>query len=152
MGYIIRPVEADDVKEVYEFIAALAKQESLTSRFHLTESSLREELFSSQSDWHGVVAVDNSKVIGICLYSFANTNREFNPTPLVHIDVLFVDPDHRQKKVADSLCREVVKIGQERGYGRIELWVTRNNNIAMNFYKSLGASVIDTINVLRINI
>ena len=68
----------------------------------------------------------NGKVVG-----FAHYRRM--PRPLFGKDIgflddLFVDPDHRGKRIGEKIINELQKISKSRGWDLIR-WTTRNNNI-----------------------
>ena len=44
------------------------------------------------------------------------------------LDDLFVDPDHRGKRIGEKIINELQKISKSRGWDLIR-WTTRNNNI-----------------------
>ena len=44
----------------------------------------------------------------------------------VEVD-LFVDPNHRRKKIAEEILLELKKISDKNGWGLIR-WITRNDN------------------------
>ena len=44
------------------------------------------------------------------------------------LDDLFVDPNHRGKRIGEKIIKELQKISKSRGWDLIR-WTTRNNNI-----------------------
>ncbi len=63
---------------------------------------------------------------------------------------MFVDPDYRGKGIGKKLLLELVKIANERGYGRVEWAVLDWNEPAIQFYESLGARPNSDWTVYRI--
>ena len=47
------------------------------------------------------------------------------------LDDLFVDPDHRGKRIGEKIIKELQKISKSRGWDVIR-WTPRNNNIRAN--------------------
>ena len=65
------------------------------------------------------------------IVAFAHYRRM--PRPLFGKDIgflddLFVDPNHRGKRIGEKIIKELQKISKSRGWDLIR-WTTRNNNI-----------------------
>ena len=74
----------------------------------------------------GLVYVHDNKIIGIAHY------RKM-PSPLRgkyigFLDDLFVDPEHRGKKIGEKILSELKNISEKNKWGLIR-WITRNDNI-----------------------
>lgn len=149
----IRPIGIVDIDIVFDHACLLANNSGTKSPdFVLTRERLYEELFGSKASWHGLLAIKNQKVIGSCLYGFADTNRPFNKTACLFLDILFIEPNYRKKGVGQLLMDELTKIAQNKKLSRIEFWCMKNNIAANEFYRKIGAKEVDTLNVYNLDI
>ena len=83
-------------------------------------------LFDQKHEVSGLVYEENSKVIALAHY------RKM-PSPLRgkyigFLDDLFVDPEHRGKKIGEKILSELKNISEKNKWGLIR-WITRNDNI-----------------------
>jgi ribosomal protein S18 acetylase RimI-like enzyme len=148
----IRDIKIEDVQVAFEQLQDLAIITELSDRLVTTAESLEQELFKPNADWYGLVAEVDGQVSGSCLYSITNINREFNPTPAIYIDVLYVSEKFRKLGIAKKLITKVASIAKQKQIQRIELWCSKSNNIAQASYASIGATKVDMIDVLRFDV
>ena len=83
-------------------------------------------LFDQKHEVSGLVYEENSKVIALAHY------RKM-PSPLRgkyigFLDDLFVDPEHRGKKIGEKILSELKDLSEKYNCGLIK-WITRNDNI-----------------------
>lgn len=144
LDYQIRPIEQQDVEQVYRLLLDLAQHEKIADRLVVTPDKMKIELFDSIVDWHSeVVVIPNGTIIGFCLYSFANTNRAFNRTPLLNIDDIYVHPEYRTLGIGQKLLQSLSKIAKDKNIERIELWCIKKNMLGQLFYQRNGARKLD---------
>ena len=82
-------------------------------------------LIDQNHEVNGLVFEENSKIVALAHY------RKM-PSPLRgkyigFLDDLFVDPNHRRKKIAKEILLELKKISEKNGWGLVR-WITRNDN------------------------
>ena len=82
-------------------------------------------IHDNNHDVCGLVYEQDNKIIGIAHY------RKM-PSPLRgkyigFLDDLFVDPEHRGKKIGEKIISELKNISEKNGWGLIR-WITRNDN------------------------
>lgn len=152
MTHIIRSIEVQDLPQTYDMLNDLMRHENTGNPLKLTLARMKQELFGPKADWYGFVAAQGTEIIGVCLYSFANTSRPMNSTPLIYIDDLYVHPKYRRLKIAKSLIEEVSKIARQSHISRIELWCVKSNSHGQNFYQNIGAKKLDHIDVFRLDV
>jgi|GEM_PF-2524531 len=152
MNYIIRIIQPEDIGQVFGQMQALVKHEGLEASFKLTAERMANELFGPLADWQGLVAAQGDIILGFCFYSFANTNRAFNLTPLIQIDDLFVQAKYRGFGIAKNLLQELAKIAYQKKIERIELWCLRSNAEGQAFYQTLKAEKLDFLDVLLLDV
>ena len=83
-------------------------------------------LFDQKHEVSGLVYEEKSKVVALAHY------RKM-PSPLRgkyigFLDDLFVDPEHRGKKIGEEILNELKNISQKNRWGLIR-WITRNDNV-----------------------
>ena len=83
-------------------------------------------LFDQTHEVNGLVYEEKSKVVALAHY------RKM-PSPLRgkyigFLDDLFVDPEHRGKKIGEKILNELKNISEKNGWGLIR-WITRNDNV-----------------------
>jgi ribosomal protein S18 acetylase RimI-like enzyme len=128
----------------------LVKYEGLFERFLLTEQRLYTELFGPTADWNCLVATIDNKLVGFCFYSFANTDRAFNPTPALHIDEIYVSSEHRQAKIGQHLIHHVAQIAKAKNIERIKLYCVKDNDIGQKFYQKIGGKKLEFLDIYKI--
>ena len=84
-----------------------------------------EWIHDKNHDVCGLVYEQDNKIIGLAHY------RKM-PSPLRgkyigFLDDLFVDPEHRGKKIGEKIISELKNISEKNGWGLIR-WITRNDN------------------------
>lgn len=148
----IRPVCVADVPVLYLMLIDLVKHEGLLHRFILTETQLQIELFGPKADWNCLVAVIENKLVGFCLYSFANIDRAFNATPMLHIDDLYVSPEHRKSKIGQLLIQALAQIAKDNHIERINVYCVKDNESGQRFYQKIGGKKLDFIDAYKIRL
>jgi GNAT superfamily N-acetyltransferase len=85
---------------------------------------------------------------GYAIYFF--TFSSFIGRPGLWLDDVYVRPKFRQRRLGLALIESVARIGAQRSCGRFE-WTALNwNKNALDFYKKLGAQVLDEWVLLRL--
>lgn len=153
LSFSIRTVKIGDLDLLFSMLVELVKYEGIYERFKLTRERLEDELFGINADWYCQVAVNsNERLIGFCLYTFANINRAFNTSSMIQIDDLYVHPQFRRAGVGLQLLREVASIAKINNVGRLNAWCVRDNGIGQNFYHKIGAVKRDFIDIYSIDV
>jgi ribosomal protein S18 acetylase RimI-like enzyme len=80
---------------------------------------------------------------------FFQTFSTFKGVPGMYLEDLYVMPQFRRHGLGKMLLARLAEISIERGYGRIEWSVLDWNDLAINFYKGLGARPMDEWTVFR---
>lgn len=68
----------------------------------------------------------------------------------IYLEDLFVRPSARGKGVGHALLSELARIALERNCGRLEWAVLDWNELAIDFYKRIGARPLDDWTVFRL--
>src|ERR1700682_4697336 len=116
MTTAIRPATAADVPAIAELIRGLARYEKLEQDVTLTEELLAKNLFGPRPYGETLLAEEAGKPIGFALF-FHNFST-FLALPRIHLEDLFVVPEHRGRGVGRALLKELARLAVESACGR----------------------------------
>jgi len=136
----IRPAAPDDVPEILRLIRELSVYEKLEHLVVGTEEMLRESLFGPRPACEALIALRGGRPVGFAL--FYTTFSTFLCRPGLHLEDLFVEPEHRGAGIGKGLLRRLAAIAAERGCGRLEWHVLDWNEPSIRFYESLDAKLM----------
>jgi GNAT superfamily N-acetyltransferase len=144
----IRKAEERDLPLILEFIQALAEYERLRDACVATEQKLRDTLFSSPPAAEVIIARVDGEPMGFAL--FFHSYSTFLAQRGIYLEDLFVKPEARGHGVGFALLSELARIAVERNCGRLEWAVLDWNQLAIDFYKRIGAVPLDDWNIFRL--
>jgi GNAT superfamily N-acetyltransferase len=144
----IRKAEEGDLPLILEFIQALAEYERLRDACVATEQKLRDTLFSSPPAAEVIIARVDGEPMGFAL--FFHSYSTFLAQRGIYLEDLFVKPAARGQGVGFALLSELARIAVERNCGRLEWAVLDWNQLAIDFYKRIGAVPLDDWNIFRL--
>ena len=137
----IRAARRADAALLAAMLRELAEYERLSDQLRATEERLRETLFCEQPVAEALIAERGGEPAGYALF-FA-TYSTFLARPGIWLEDLFVRPPHRRFGVGRALLAAVAARTRERGGARLE-WAALNwNELALGFYRGLGASTLN---------
>jgi GNAT superfamily N-acetyltransferase len=136
-----------DVPLILKLIKDLAEYERLSHAVVATEATLRESLFVKHAA-EVVIAYAGTEPAGFAM--FFQTFSTFLGVPGMYLEDLFVEPRWRRQGVGEALLAHLAGIAVERGYGRLEWSVLDWNELAIRFYRKLGARPMDEWTVYRL--
>jgi GNAT superfamily N-acetyltransferase len=140
-GFEIRQARPEDVPLVLGFIRAIAEYEKLGHEVVATEENLHKYLFSEGKVAEVVIGYYQDKPVGFALF-FHNFST-FLAKPGIYLEDLFVYEEYRGMGFGKKLLTYLAALAAERGCGRMEWAVLDWNEPSINFYKSLGARIMD---------
>jgi GNAT superfamily N-acetyltransferase len=144
----IRKAEERDLPLILEFIQALAEYERLRDACVATEQKLRDTLFSSPPAAEVIIARVDGEPMGFAL--FFHSYSTFLAQRGIYLEDLFVKPEARGQGVGFALLSELARIAVERNCGRLEWAVLDWNQLAIDFYKRIGAVPLDDWKIFRL--
>jgi GNAT superfamily N-acetyltransferase len=144
----IEPACEQDVPLVLSFIRKLAEYERRAHEVSATEEGLREALFGARPIIEVLLAYNGHEPVGFAL--FFPIFSTFRGRPGLFLEDLFVDPAHRGQGIGTALLAALAGVARERGCIRLEWWVLKWNQPALQFYKRLGATEVDEWGVYRL--
>ncbi|HET9831707.1 MAG TPA: GNAT family N-acetyltransferase [Vicinamibacterales bacterium] len=147
MTFRLENATEKDLPLILALIKDLAEYEKLSHAVVATEDILRDSLFRRR-----VAEV----VIGYCgdepagFAVFFQTFSTFLGVAGMYLEDLYVIPRFRRHGLGRMLLVHLANIARARGYGRVEWSVLDWNELAIGFYKGLGARPMDEWTVFRL--
>jgi GNAT superfamily N-acetyltransferase len=139
----IRVVAAteDDIPLILSFIRQLAEYERLADACVATEEGLRRTLFGEPRAAEVLFAYDAGNPVGFAL--FYHNYSTFLAQRGLFLEDLFVIPEARGKRIGYTLLSALADIALSRNCARLEWSVLRWNQLAIDFYLTIGAMPLD---------
>lgn len=137
----IRPARAQDVGLLLELFRELAEYEHLEHELKATEAQLRAALFGERPAAEALIAERDGEALGYAL--FFPTFSSFLASTGVWLEDLFVRPANRGEGVGKALLSAVAAVVRERGGERLEWAALDWNELALGFYRKIGASTMN---------
>jgi len=138
----IVPAKKRDIPLIRELILELAEYErALPGEAPVTESDLAKTLFGKQPAAEVLIAYLGNEPAGFALF-FHNYSTWLGKRG-IFLEDLFVRPPARKRGVGFVLFQELARIALERDCGRVEWSVLNWNELAISFYKQIGAKPMD---------
>lgn len=140
----IRPATTDDLPEILRLVHELAVYEREPDAVEATEADFAAVLFPAEGAptvFCHVVEADEAgtrRVVGMALWFL--TFSTWTGKQGIHLEDLYVEPEHRGSGLGKALLTRLAQIGVERGHRRMEWKVLRWNEPSIAFYDSLGAT------------
>jgi GNAT superfamily N-acetyltransferase len=138
---LIRDARREDVPELLVLIRELAEYEQLADRVVATEERLEQALFSEPPAAQALIAQRGEQTVGYAL--FFHTFSTFLAVRGVWLEDVFVRPAQRKTGAGKALLAAVAARARERGAERLEWSALDWNELALGFYRSLGAQRMD---------
>ena len=145
----IRPAEAKDISLIVQFIRELAEYEKAPEQAVATEEDIRRDGFSANPKFRVVIAEWGGQAAGFALF-FYNYSTWLGRAGL-YLEDLFVRPEFRRKGIGKALLTYLANKAVEEGCGRFEWQVLDWNTPAVEFYRSLGAQVMEEWSTMRVS-
>jgi GNAT superfamily N-acetyltransferase len=138
----IVPATKGDVPLIRAFILELAEYErALPGEAPVTENDLVASLFGPRPAAEVLIAYLGAEPAGFALF-FHNYSTWLGKQGLF-LEDLFVRPGARKQGVGYALFRELARIAVNRDCGRMDWSVLKWNELAISFYRRIGATSMD---------
>jgi GNAT superfamily N-acetyltransferase len=145
----VRPAAPGDVPAIYAMIVELADYERLRHLVVATETDLATALFGPRATAEVLVSCKDRIPVAFALY-FHNFSTFLGRRGL-WLEDLFVRPAYRRQGRAKALLEALAGVAIGRGCGRFEWAVLDWNAPAIDFYRGLGAEVLDDWRLMRLS-
>ena len=149
MTLSIRPARNGEAALVLQFIRELAEYEKLTHECVATEAVIDAALFAPNPRVFCDIAEWNGDAVGFAFW-FLNFST-FSGKNGLYLEDLFVRPAYRGKGIGKALMIHLAKKCAENGWGHFQWSVLDWNTPSIDFYKSLGAEMLDEWTGVRVS-
>jgi GNAT superfamily N-acetyltransferase len=136
----IRAATEADVPLLLQFIRAMAAFEKL--QVPATEDDLRESLFGAEPAAVPLLAFVGDQPAAYAVYFFSYSTMRGKRG--LWLDDVFVDPAFRGQGVGEAIMAYLANVALQKGCARFEWMVLDWNQPAINLYKKLGATFLET--------
>ena len=144
----IRPATVDDVPLIRQLIGELAEYERLADAAVATDEDLRLQLFGPQPAAEVLIGEVDGEAAGFALF-FHNFSTFLGKRGL-YLEDLFVRTAFRGHGLGRHLMATLARLAVQRDCGRFEWSVLDWNELAIGFYRRIGAAGLDGWTVQRL--
>ena len=151
LGITIREAGPDDAETIAGLIVELADYERLAHEAAPSTLALRRHLAPAANPRCEALLAEHEasgEVIGFALY-FQNYSTFLTRWGL-YLEDVYVKPDFRGRGAGFALLKRVAEIAVERGCQRLDFSVLTWNELALDFYRKLGAKELNTWASMRL--
>jgi GNAT superfamily N-acetyltransferase len=148
MSLMIRRARPDEAGLVLSLVRELADYEKLLHEVEATEATIGAALFDSHPRLFCDIAEWNGEVAGFAVW-FINFST-FSGRSGIYLEDLFVRPALRGRGIGKALLSHLAKECIANGWSRLQWSVLDWNIPSIEFYKSLGAQLMDEWTVCRV--
>jgi GNAT superfamily N-acetyltransferase len=141
MSLALRSATPDDAATIHALIVALADYVREPDAVANTPDVLRTQLAAPRPPFECLLAEEDGTALGFAL--FFPTYSTWLERPGLWLEDLFVLEAHRRRGIGRALLTRVAQLAVARGCGRVEWSVLIWNTPARDFYRRLGASLLD---------
>lgn len=149
MSLSIHRARPDESALIFSLICELAEYEKLTHEVEATEAGIAAALFSDHPRIYCEIAEWNGEPAGFAVWFFNFST--FSGRPGIFLEDLFVRPAFRGKGIGKGLLSHLARLCVDNGWSRMQWSVLDWNTPSIDFYKSLGAQMMDEWKLVRIN-
>jgi GNAT superfamily N-acetyltransferase len=134
---VVRDATIADVPVLCRFNHDLAVHEGEAHLVTATEAEFRDALFAPRPIAGALIAESDGQGVGSALWS--HRFRAFSATEVMHVTTVFVVESARRQGVGRALFAELARRALARRCTAVEWGAHASNDVALAFYRSLGA-------------
>jgi GNAT superfamily N-acetyltransferase len=137
----IRLATPADVPELHAMILELADYEKLGHEVRATAEDTGRALFAERPAAQALIAECDGHIAGFAVFfPFYST---FIGRPGLYLEDLYVRERFRRRGLGRALTNEFLRVARQRNCPKVEWRVLRWNTPALDFYRSIGATILD---------
>jgi diamine N-acetyltransferase len=149
MSLSIRRARLGEAGVVLDFVRELAEYEKLSYEVAATEADIADALFGNDPRLFCAIAEWNGEPVGFAVW-FLNFST-FSGRHGIYLEDLYVRPSHRGRGLGKALLVYLAKECVDNGWSRLQWAVLDWNAPSIEFYKSLGAVMLDDWTLCRVS-
>jgi len=144
----IHRARPDEIALIVSLIRELADYEKLLHEVEATQATIAAALFCDHPRLYCEIAEWNGAPVGFAVWF--NNFSTFSGRSGIYLEDLFVRPAQRGKGIGKALLAHLARECVANGWSRLQWSVLDWNTPSIEFYKSLGAVLMDEWTVCRI--
>jgi GNAT superfamily N-acetyltransferase len=144
----IRPATPADIPEILAFIRELAEYERAPEQAVAKSEDLLRDGWGPAPKFRVIIAEWDGAPAGFALFFYNYSTWQGRPG--LYLEDLFVRPSFRGKGIGKALLLHLAEIAVRENCGRFQWQVLDWNTPAIDFYKSLGAAVMQEWLTMRV--
>jgi GNAT superfamily N-acetyltransferase len=149
MSLHLRRARSDEAGLVLSLVRELAEYEKLSHEVEATEAGIAAALFGENPVLFCEIAEWAGEPVGFAVW-FLNYST-FAGRPGIYLEDLFVRPAQRGKGIGKALLTHLAKQCIANGWSRLQWSVLDWNTPSIEFYKSLGAVLMDEWTICKVS-
>ena len=147
MSITIRAAQPADSALIFSLVRELAEYERLLHEVTATEQQIAAELFAPQPRVFCDLAEWNGDPVGFAVWFLIFST--FSGRQGLYLEDIFVRPAFRGKGIGKALMRHLARRCVEQNFARFEWSVLDWNKPSIDFYRSIGADVLEEWRICR---
>lgn len=148
MSLTVHRARRNEVPLVLSLVRELAEYEKLSHEVEATETLIEAALFSESPRLFCEIAEWNGEAAGFAVW-FLNYST-FAGRFGIYLEDLFVRPQFRRNGIGRAMLAHLARTCVENGWSRLQWAVLDWNAPSIEFYKSLGAGLMDEWTLCRV--
>lgn len=144
----IRAAAVGDIPLILQFIRELAEYEKAPREAVATPEDILRDGFSAQPKFRCVITEWKGQPAGFALFFYNYST--WRGRPGIYLEDVFVRPEFRKKGIGKALLGYLAQIAVREGCARFEWQALDWNTPAIEFYQSLGATVMKEWLTMRV--
>ncbi len=148
MDLKLRRSEKKDMNSVLKLIKELAIFEHEPDAVKITEEELIRDGFGESPAFKVFVAEFNDEIVGMALFYQRYSTWKGKS---IHLEDLIVSKNYRGKGIGSKLYEKVLHYAFENSFKRVAWEVLNWNKVAIDFYKSTGATIFEEWRVAQLD-
>src|SRR5690349_15960159 len=149
MSLTIRRARPGEAGLVLTFVRELAEYEKLLHELEASEADIDAALFAQHPRLFCEIAEWQSEPVGFAVWFFNFST--FSGRPGIYLEDLFVRPAHRGRGIGKAMLIHLARQCVANGWSRLQWAVLDWNTPSIEFYKSLGAVLMDEWTVCKVS-
>ena len=138
MSIVIRPGVVEDLPEVVEMIRELADYEKSLYQVEISAEILERDGFGDHPYFWLTIAEKEGEIAGLAFY-FIRYSTWKGKT--LYLEDFIVKNEYRRQGIGTLIFEELYNIVKEKELAGIVWQVLTWNNLALEFYKTIGATI-----------
>lgn len=144
----LKIAEPEDMDNLFKFICDFAEYEKLRDEVKASPQSLGKAIFEEKVV-KCLIPQYKGKSIGYCLYF--NNFSSFEGKKGLYLEDVYIVPEFRGKGFGEKILEYLAKEAVETGCTRFDWCCLDWNTPSLDFYKSLGAMIMEGWLILRLD-